>query len=57
MYYLENLVSTIDAILDSKKKRHIVGGMLLSVSLFFCGLTFTVATMDGREGEVVEDEY
>lgn len=41
----EDLVTTLDYILDTKRKRHIVGGILLSASLLFGGLAFTVFTV------------
>ena len=37
---LENLVMTIDYLLDSRRKRHIVGGILLSISV--CGSLLTI---------------
>ena len=40
----------IDNILNTRKKRHIVGGMLLSTSLFLGGLALTTMTIkDGGE--------
>lgn len=42
---LADMLTTIDYSLDTKKKRHIAGGILLSVSLLFAGLTFTVMSM------------
>ncbi|GHU53234.1 hypothetical protein FACS1894132_04850 [Clostridia bacterium] len=42
---LENLLSTLDYILDTKRKRHITGGILISVSLLFGGLALTVMTI------------
>ena len=39
--------------LNTNKKRHIAGGILLSVSLLFAGLTFTVMTI---KTEDIEDE-
>ena len=42
---IDELMLTIDELLDTKHKRHIVGGILLSTSLFFGGLAFTVMTM------------
>ncbi len=42
---LENLIASLDYILDTKRKRHIVGGILLSASLLFGGLAFTVFTV------------
>lgn len=35
---LERILSMLDQTLSNKKKRHIVGGILLSVSLLFGGL-------------------
>ena len=32
---LENVISVLDYVLDTKRKRHIMGGILLSVSFFF----------------------
>lgn len=40
-----NLVSLIDYILDTKRKRHFMGGILLSASLLFGGLALTVMTI------------
>lgn len=39
-----NFISMVDYILDSKRKRHITGGILLSASLLFGGLALTVMT-------------
>jgi len=43
-------VSVLDNILNSKRKRHIAGGILLSVSLLFGGLAFTALSI-GTEDE------
>lgn len=40
-----NFISMVDYILDSKRKRHITGGILLSASLLFGGLALTVLLM------------
>lgn len=45
MNRFETLVYMVDSVLDTKRKRHIVGGALLSASLFFGGLAFTVITL------------
>lgn len=37
--------------LSAKKKRHIVGGVLLSVSLPFGGLAFTIITLDMEDND------
>lgn len=49
MHTFEVIVSVIDVILDTKRKRHMIGGALLSTSLFFGGLAFTVITLKGEE--------
>lgn len=45
MENVESLVTTLDYLLDTKRKRHIVGGILLSASLLFGGLAMTVMTI------------
>ena len=49
MERLETFIEWIDDTLDTKKKRHIAGGILLSVSLFFGGLSITVLTLNKEE--------
>ena len=48
---LENLLSILDTTLNTGRKRHITGGILLSVSLLFGGLAFTVITIKNEENE------
>ena len=48
----DRLINMLDYILDTDRKRHITGGMLLSVSLLFGGLALTVMTI--RNEEIVE---
>lgn len=48
---LENIITMLDEILDTKRKRHITGGILLSVSMLFCGLAFTVITTKNEEND------
>lgn len=49
-----NFISTIDYVLNTKRKRHITGGILLSASLLFGGLALTVMTIKNEEED---DEY
>jgi hypothetical protein len=49
MERLEDLLSMIDYSLDTKRKRHIAGGVLLSISLLFGGLAFTVMSLKTEE--------
>lgn len=46
-----SFISTIDAMLDTKRKRHIMGGILLSASLLFGGLALTVWTIKNEEDD------
>lgn len=45
MYTLDEFISAIDTMLDTKRKRHIIGGFLVSASLLFGGLAITVMTI------------
>lgn len=45
METMDALIFALDSILDTKRKRHIVGGMLLSASALFGGLAITVLTI------------
>lgn len=49
---LGNIIYMLDGILDTRRKRHITGGMLVSISLLFGGLAFTVITIKNEEDEV-----
>lgn len=40
-----NVITVLDYILNTKRKRHITGGILLSVSMLFGGLAVTVITI------------
>ena len=48
MQAFDVVIEVIDSMLDTKRKRHIMGGVLLSTSLFFGGLAFTVLTLKER---------
>lgn len=49
---LEGILSVLDYALNTKKKRHIAGGILMSVSLLFGGLALTILTV-----KIDEEEY
>lgn len=42
---LELIIAVLDETLDTNRKRHIAGGILISVSLMFGGLALTVMTL------------
>ena len=56
MERLEDLVSMLDHALNTKKKRHLAGGVLMSISLFFGGLAVTVLSLRTEENNY-EQEY
>lgn len=49
MERLEATLSMLDYALNTRKKRHIAGGILLSVSLLFGGLAITVLSLRNEE--------
>lgn len=46
---LERVLSMLDYVLSTKRKRHILGGVLMSVSLFFGGLAATIMSLKSEE--------
>ena len=44
MDYAKRLISTIEHLINTKSKKHIVGGILLSASIFLGSLAITVIT-------------
>lgn len=56
MERLERILFMLDRSLNTKKKRHIAGGVLMSVSLLFGGLALTVMTTRQEETEEPEDD-
>ena len=57
MNRLEGMIATLDYLLSSKRKRHIVGGILMSSSLLFAGLAFTVLTLKQEIQENDDEQY
>lgn len=49
MKNFENFIGNLDYILNTKRKRHITGGLLLSLSVLFGGLALTVMTIKEDE--------
>ena len=46
---LDNIIYMLDEMLDTKRKRHITGGILLSISALFGGLAITVMSIGKEE--------
>lgn len=51
MKRLEGIMASVENILSNKKKRHVMEGALLSASLLFAGLVFTILSLKLEEGE------
>lgn len=51
MEMIDDFINTLDSMLDSKRKRHITGGILLSAALLFGGLAVTIVTIKGENEE------
>ena len=48
MDYMDALIEALDGMLNTKRKRHIIGGILLSASGLFGGLAVTVFTISNE---------
>jgi hypothetical protein len=58
MNRLGHVLALLDHSLGTKKKKHLAGGILLSVSILFGGLAVTVITLKMEdEEEETFDEY
>lgn len=51
---LERVLDMLDHTLSTKKKRHIAGGILMSISLLFGGLAVTVITL--KTEEIIDEQ-
>lgn len=54
---VRRIVSMLDYALDTQRKRHIIGGVLLSASLFFGGLALTAMTIKPEEDGSNEQSF
>ena len=56
MERVKRLVTTLEHLLRTKEKRHIIGGILLSASVFFGGLALTAMSAKIEEKEDNEQQ-
>lgn len=56
MESFEQSISILDYILNTKRKRHIMGGILISVSMLFGGLALTVMTIKSEGNRDAQDD-
>ena len=54
---LEGIIVALDYLLNNKRKRHLMGGILMSASLLFAGLAFTIITLKQEEKENEHEQY
>ena len=52
---IDNILNSIDYVLNTSKKRHIVGGVLLSAAALLGGLALTIMTIKSEEKN--DEEY
>jgi hypothetical protein len=46
---LESFISILDYTINTRRRKHITGGILMSISMLFGGLAFTVMTIKMEE--------
>nr|DAZ55948.1 MAG TPA: hypothetical protein [Caudoviricetes sp.] len=51
MESIANLISMLDYVVDSKRKRHITGGLLLSAALLFGSMAITIMSIKDEEDD------
>lgn len=51
MHEVNNTIDAIDMMLDTSKKRHIVGGVLISLAFMLGGLAITALTIKEEQDE------
>lgn len=51
MLSIQEIVYLVDYSLNSKRKRHITGGVLISVAMLFAGLAITTITVKREDEE------
>lgn len=49
MTYYESFLEIMEYTLATKQRRHVVGGLLLSMSALFCGCAITLMTINKEE--------
>ena len=57
MNKLEGVMASLDYLFNNRRKRHIAGGILLSTSLMFAGLAFTIITLKQEEAIKKDERY
>lgn len=56
MEKIEKILSVLDRSLGTRKKRHIAGGILMSISLMFGGFALTIITLNIGKDRIIDVE-
>jgi hypothetical protein len=54
---LERILTMLEYSINTKRKKHLAGGILLSVSMLFGGLAATVLTLKMEENNDEQERY
>lgn len=54
---LEEILSMLEDSLNTRRKRHIAGGVLMSISLLFGGLAVTIITLKMEDNESEQQDF
>lgn len=57
MNRLEVVISSLEYLLNNKRKRHIMGCILMSTSLLFAGLALTIISLNQEENNNDNEQY
>lgn len=57
MNRLEGVMASLEYLLNNKRKRHIMGGILMNTSLLFAGLALTIISLKQEENNNDNEQY
>lgn len=57
MEHAKRFIATLEHLVSTRKKRHIVGGILLSASIFLGGLALTVMSTNVEENDDEQETF
>lgn len=57
MNRLEGVMASLEYLLNNKRKRHIMGVILMSTSLLFAGLALTIISLKQEENNNDNEQY
>lgn len=57
MNRLEGVMASLEYLLNNKRKRNIMGGILMSTSFLFAGLALTIISLKQNDEENNNEQY